>query len=355
MKVLALVTDAFGGHGGIAQYNRDFLSAVCAAPDVSRTVVLPRLAPEAVGELPPGLTQHAPISNKFSYGTVAAELALDLKPDVIFCGHLYHGWLAAMLAKANGARLVSQLHGTEIWSPLRRSDRKGLQASDLVLTVSRDTFARLRNQIIDAKFTGAVLSNTVHPVFTPGDRAAARARFGLGDGVDALLSVSRLDTREGYKGHDKIIPLLPEMHAAGRNVVYLIAGVGDDRARLEQLVASHNLADHVRFLGKVHFDDLPDLYRAADLFVLPSTGEGFGIVYIEAMACGTPALGLRAGGAPDALCDGDLGWCVEADDLSTAITQALDSSRPDPQALYEAVQARFGRDIFRARVASLLS
>ena len=114
----------------------------------------------------------------------------------------------------------------------------------------------------------------------------------------AILTVGRIDPKNnGYKGHDRIIRALPNLRRQDRAVVYLIAGEGDDRARLERLASELGVEDRVRFLGKVPFEDLPDAYRAADLFALPSTGEGFGIVYIEAMACGTPAIGLSMGGA----------------------------------------------------------
>jgi phosphatidylinositol alpha-1,6-mannosyltransferase len=223
-----------------------------------------------------------------------------------------------------------------------------------VLAVSRDTLGRLREQLPAEPGNGVVLNNTVQPDFTPGDRTAARRRFGLGDEA-VLLSVGRLDARKGYKGHDRIIALLRELRAEGRDVVYLIAGTGEDRPRLEALARQQDVATWVRFLGKTPYDQLPDLYRAADLFVLPSTGEGFGIVFLEAMACGTPALGLAVGGAPDALGDGELGYCVEAADLPAALRRALDAPRPDAAELHRAVQARFGQQVFRARVASIIS
>jgi phosphatidylinositol alpha-1,6-mannosyltransferase len=191
----------------------------------------------------------------------------------------------------------------------------------------------------------------VREAFTPGDRAAARARWELGP-TKAILSVSRLDSREAYKGQDRVIKALPALRDQGLRPVYLIAGEGDDLPRLQGLAAAEGVEDQVRFLGRIADADLPDLYRAADLFALPSTGEGFGIVYLEAMACGTPALGLNAGGAPDALCDGELGAMIEEADLAAALqAQLAKPPRPD---LAQEVRRRFGREAFARRLAAIV-
>jgi phosphatidylinositol alpha-1,6-mannosyltransferase len=196
-----------------------------------------------------------------------------------------------------------------------------------------------------------VLNNTVQSRFTPGDRLAARTKFGLGDEF-VLLTVGRLDARERYKGHDRVIAALPLLHhREGRQIVYHIAGDGDDRVRLEAAAKTAGVAERVRFLGQVPAADLPDLYRSADLFVLPSHGEGFGIAFLEATASGTPALGLAAGGAPDALGDGALGTlvgCVGA--LPEALQVAIAAPRPDAAMLSDATASKFGALGFQERI-----
>jgi phosphatidyl-myo-inositol dimannoside synthase len=259
--------------------------------------------------------------------------------------------LAALLARLTGARLFVQLHGIEGWSAPNAATRRAVAAADLVLCVSRDTRAKLLTWSKLAPERAVVLANTVGGAFTPGDRATGRSRWGLSK-EPVILTVGRLDSREGYKGQDRVIAALAILKASGLTPVYLIAGDGDDRPRLETAARVGGVADQVRFLGQVKDTDLPDLYRAANLFVLPSTGEGFGIVYLEAMACGTAALGLRAGGAPDALCDGELGTMVEEADLADAIRAQL---KAKPRAdLADEVLRRFGPDAFRTRLAGIM-
>lgn len=351
-RVLALVTDAFGGYGGIAQYNRDFVTALAKLPQVQRIVVLTRLAPSPLEPLPNKVHQPAALFGRWRYTVAALFQALRTRPTVVFCGHIYHGPLARVLARLVGAKLVSQLHGTEVWGPVARWQLRALESSDLVLTVSRDTRARLLAKADIAPERVQVLNNTVGDQYTPGDRQRARAKFSVGDEF-VVLTVARLDAREGYKGHDRIIPLVAECKRMGRTVTYLIAGIGADRQRLESLATEQGVGEQVRFLGKVANADLPDLYRAADLFALPSTGEGFGIAFLEAMACGTPALGLAVGGAPDALGDGQLGLCLAENDLKRGFEEALKhqgQNRPD---LSIETKGRFGWDSFVVRMAQV--
>lgn len=92
----------------------------------------------------------------------------------------------------------------------------------------------------------------------------------------------------------------------------------------------------------------------ADLYVMPSTGEGFGIAFLEAMACGTPALGLNVAGAIDALADGELGSAVPEADFSAAIARLLAGQKPDRRTLAAAVRRRFGRDVFAKNVSAAI-
>lgn len=354
-RVLALVTEAYGGRGGIAQSARDLIGALAAMEATDDVNVLPRYASDVPTNLPPKVRQHPPSEKRIAYA-IKALAAARKEPEVVLCNHLYMAPLAALVAQRAKAKCVIQLHGVEIWHEPTRLQRKALEQADLLLCVSRDTRARLLTHCAIAPERAVVLNNTVAPSFIPGDRNAARSKFSL-SGEYALLIVGRLDARERYKGHDRVMSALPFLkHPDGREVIFLIAGDGDDRSRLQAQACASGIADRVRFLGQVSSEDLPDLYRAADIFVLPSSGEGFGIVFLEAMACGTPALGLAVGGAPDALADGALGAIVNDDeDLTKALQAEISKPHVAAQTISTSTIKRFGPNTFLASVADMIN
>ena len=349
--MIALVTDAFGGRGGIAQYNRDFLGAAASSGAMSSIRVLPRNAPDPV-VTPRGIKQE-PRAGRSAYVLAALRIALAEHVDVMFCGHLNLAPLAAAIARRAGAKLVVQTHGIEAWPRPSRLIRDSVEKADLILCVSRYTRARVLAWASVVPERVAVLPNTVGERFTPGDAFELRRSWDL-EGKRVLLSVGRMNAVERYKGHDRTIAAIPKLVAAGLNVAYVVLGEGDDRLRLESLAEETGVADRVHFTGAQEADTLLAAYRMADLFVLPSTGEGFGIAFLEAMASGTPALGLGVAGACDALADGELGIMVAEQDFVPALAAALERPKPDPQALHAAVLNRFGPEPFAAGARSIL-
>ncbi len=161
----------------------------------------------------------------------------------------------------------------------------------------------------------------VHPavdteVFRPpGDRSAVRRHLGI-NGCKALLTVAHLVSR---KGHAQVIRSLPVVKLACPEVVYLVVGRGPYKGQLRALAEELGVSDAVRFCGYVPAHELPLYYGAADIHVMPSTCdgdvEGFGISFIEAAVCGTPSIGSRSGGIPDAIVDGETGFLVEPGDI----------------------------------------
>ena len=336
VRILALVGDAYGGRGGIARYNRDLFGALAATG--AEILVLPRLGTVSGEVLPSGVQQCPARFGRLGFSLAALGIAWRFRPvDIVFCGHVYMAPLAALLARLLRARYWLQTHGAEIWRDQRKFVRLAIEAADQVTAVSRATRTHLLGCVDLAPERVRVLPNTVNERFTPGAASPAlRERLQLGRGP-ILLAVGRLSAGERYKGHELVFAALPKLRARFPGMIYAVAGDGDDRARLEACAKRQTGdASAVRFLGYVPDEDLPDLYRLCDLFVMPSSEEGFGIVYLEAAACGLRVIGGAGGGSGDAIPLGSAGTIVDPTDhagLVEAVTRLLGQGRVDSAAV----------------------
>lgn len=144
------------------------------------------------------------------------------------------------------------------------------------------------------------------------------------------MTFGRLVSRERAKGFDEVLDILPQLIGVHPRLVYIIAGDGEDRKRLWERVQREGLAEHVVFTGFIDESDKADLYRLADLYVMPSRGEGFGFVFLEALACGLPVVASSVDGSRDAVRDGLLGEIVNPDkpeELIGAILRGLEKPK----------------------------
>jgi glycosyltransferase involved in cell wall biosynthesis len=159
------------------------------------------------------------------------------------------------------------------------------------------------------------------------DRRAARAALGLPETGPLVFTVRRLVPRMGLEGLLHAFPRLPQVHL-------VIGGTGMLRPRLEETTVRLGLDGRVRFTGFIADDRLPRFYQAADLVVLPSVAlEGFGLIALEALACGTPVVATREAGVADVLDALEPSWLVpdhEPETLARTVAAALDRSRVEP-------------------------
>lgn len=334
VRILALVGDCYGARGGIARYNQDLFEALAGTG--ADILVLPRLGDAGGLSLPQGIRQRPPVFGQLKFSITALWAAWRHRPvDVVFCGHVFMAPLAFVIARLAGAHCWLQAHGTDVWGDRRAIVRASIEAADLVTTVSRATRRILLGWADLAPERVRVLPNTVGDQFTPGPPSPLlRERLALGPGP-ILLTVGRLAASERYKGHEQVFAALPVLRAEFPTLVHVVAGDGDDRARLEAR-AAELVPGAVRFLGYVPDADLPDLYRLADLFVMPSSEEGFGIVYLEAAACGLRVVGGAGGGAGDAIPDARVGLTVDPRDrnaLIDAVRRLLRQGSVEPDAI----------------------
>ena len=239
------------------------------------------------------------------------------------CGVWYPEGLIAYLA---GVRpLVILAHGAELlptvdrwrrpsWNALQRIV---LENADLVIANSEYTQRLVSSVAPKAHVETIPLAvNAAH--FAPVNRDAAKTKFGVA-GKRVLCTVSRI---HHYKAHDTVLRAIASLAPDERTrLIYLVVGKGPYELELRRLAGELGVESHLRWLGFVSEEDLPQVYGASDLFVLCTRDapeeravEGFGLVFLEAQSCGIPVVGTRSGGIPAAIHDGKGGWLIEEDD-----------------------------------------
>jgi len=266
----------------------------------------------------------------------------SVRPSLVVAGDSFRcGWLMERLpphiARANyvlGEELTTPWTGV-IPAWLRRAQGRALRGADLDIAVSRYSAARVVELAGVAPERCVVLPSAVDTsVFRPpADRAALRRALGW-EGRTVLLSLSRQDER---KGTSQVLHALHASRSVPPDWHFVIGGTGDQDVALRELADALGLAQRVTFLGFVPEQDLPALFGAADLFVQPNRDiagdtEGFGIVFLEAGACGTPVLGGIAGGTADAIEHGVTGLRVDGDDAD-AVREGIEQLLADPERL----------------------
>ena len=349
VRLLALVTDAYGGRGGIAEFNRQMIGALASHARVAGIDVVARVVAEALPPLPPGVTFDARATTG-ARAFVQAALRAARRADAVVCGHLHLVPLAAAIATVRRIPLLLVLHGIEAWQRPHGGARGlalglGLRRVDRYVAVSGTTRERFEAWAPVASAQGTVVPNTFDPTpFAPGAASDETLdRYGL-RGRAVVLTLGRLAGLERRKGFDVVLEALPALAERVPDVTYVIAGDGPDRGRLEGKAAELGVADRVVFTGYVDEAGKPDLYRAADCFAMPSRGEGFGIVLLEAMASGVPVVASCADGSREAVRDGLLGPAVDPGDAGAvveAVVGALETENGVPRGLDHFSQARF--------------
>ncbi len=165
------------------------------------------------------------------------------------------------------------------------------------------------------------------------------------------MSMGRLSADERYKGVDEVMELLPALTESFPDLAYMVVGDGSDRLRLEEKRRRLGLSERVIFTGFIAEAEKAKHYSLADAFVMPGRGEGFGFVFLEAMACGVPVVASSLDGSREAVRDGKLGIVVDPDnrdELKAGILEALTRPRGIvPEGLEYFSYANFERRLHR--------
>ncbi|MBE2262347.1 MAG: glycosyltransferase family 4 protein [Burkholderiaceae bacterium] len=354
MRVLLLVTDAYGGHGGIAYYNRCLTEALAEIPEVTEIVVVPRAIRFAPAGMPSKVrfVAHA-AGRKWKFIRAVASLAAR-HFDLLICGHINLLPLAVPLAKLKRVPAVLQVHGIDVWEQPAASLAFWARQVDAVWSVSGVTRDRMNSWAKLPASTYTIIPNTIHldRYGLAPKRSELVARYQLA-GRKVIMTLARLAGDERYKGIDEILEVLGALLIHDPTLIYLIVGDGDDEARLRAKAALLGVADNVVFVGFVEEAEKADYLRLADVFALPGRGEGFGIVFLEALACGVPAVGSQLDGSREALRGGELGELADPRDpasIKACILRTLARPKGVPPGL-----AYFGWPNFQARLARAVS
>ncbi|MGK7890574.1 MAG: glycosyltransferase family 4 protein [Leptolyngbyaceae cyanobacterium] len=365
--VLFLFLEIFSQEGGIQSYVKDIFRAYCALEHPPKgDVFLLRDQPDCANEFGEGpLTFHYFYRSNPTVGRIRMAIAIlfylvQKRPAQVLCGHILLAPLVQKLCGFLNIPYTILTYGKEVWQPLVPKAQLALQQAASIWTISRYTGDKLcaSNHVQTEKlqFLPCAIDGSY---FTPGEKSTALLqRYGLNPDRKILVTVARLWSGDIYKGVDVTLRALPTIQQAVPGVQYLIIGRGDDQPRLAQLATDLDVDDSVVFAGFVATEELRDHYRLADVYVMPSQ-EGFGIVYLEAMACGVPVISGDADGSADPVQDGRVGWRVphrEPEAVAKACIEVLQEQdqRCDGAWLRQEAIAAFGKQAFQNQLQTLL-
>src|SRR6266852_5040953 len=310
----------------------------------------------------PNLTLESFAGHRSTFVRRAVATAMSERVDLALIGHVNYAPVGLLLKRLRpNLRYGVVVHGVEAWSRLPRIRRRALRHADFVMSVSDYT----KRQVVEANGVNPervyLLPNTLawESSETVGSGDGETGRIGEPDAAGhrpmRLLSVCRLDAREQYKGIDTVIRALPAVLARVPDLEYVIVGSGSDLERHKRIAADLGVTDRVQFLGSVDELALRAVYESCDVFVLPSAGEGFGIVFLEAMHYRKPIIAANSGATPEVVKDGETGMLVEtgnAEQLAAAMI-ALATNQPERERMgaagYTRLQEKFRFDHFKRR------
>ncbi|WP_316832740.1 glycosyltransferase family 4 protein [Pedobacter aquatilis] len=284
-----------------------------------------------------------------------------LKSDIVMLSHvnlLIFAWLIKALKPKT--RVILFAHGIEIWKPLRNWKRKFLQRKVEILAVSKYTADCIQQKHhIEAQQIN-ILNNCLDPFFEPPvtfeKPFELMERYAISRDKKILFTLTRLSSQEQYKGYDQVLAAMKNLP---ENVHYIIGGKADtiEAERIKQLIVQYGLQKRVTLTGFIADEEITGHYLLADIYVMPSKAEGFGISFIEASACGCKVIAGNQDGSSAALLNGALGTLIDPNDsaqLQSAILEALELPA-SPLLQQEKTLAHFSFSHYQHKLHQLLT
>jgi asparagine synthase (glutamine-hydrolysing) len=369
-KILFLNLGTFRFTGGIEKFNRAFLKALSDLQTEGKVVADCFSAYDEKADDHYFDIKHYRTFKGNRIRFVFAVWKEAIKYDTIILGHInlaLTGWgIKKMFPRK---RIVLVTHGIEVWDKLKGVKNYVLQNADQILAVSSFTKEAIVNahKIMPEKIV--VFPNTIDPYFSyPADFKKPEylmKRYGIKPGSPIIFTLTRLSATEKYKGYDRVIEVLPSLKTSIPNAKYIIAGKADEREnkRLIALQQEIGLSDTVLLTGFIKEEEVVDHFLLADVFIMPSKKEGFGIVFIEAMACGLPVIAGNKDGSTDALQNGALGQLIDPDsqaEMFDAMVHTLQNGKStdhtcEKKVLQQKVRDAFGYESYKQNLQKILA
>jgi len=275
------------------------------------------------------MSQYLPAKNYTGFNKSRIALGLTSikeasQADMVILNHINLSLIGIAIKLINPKCKVWLIaHGIEVWRPVNFIKRTFLKRySSKIICVSNFTKKQMiiRHQADPNKCV--VLNNAVDPFIKLPDTFEKPEyllnRYGLNTGSQIIFTLTRLASSEQYKGHEQVIKSISYLKQEFPNIKYILSGQYDsiEEVRIRSMIDKYGVNNEVILTGFLKENELTDHFLLADLFVLPSKKEGFGIVFVEALACGLPVICGNADGSIDAIKGGRLGTSINVDDLN---------------------------------------
>jgi phosphatidylinositol alpha-1,6-mannosyltransferase len=329
-KVLVLAP-SLKSIGGIQSYIHTLISGLqdVLGEDHVRVLAV-RGEPEALQDGRVALRMSA----KFRFLRSALTTAISWSPDLVICAHVGLAPVARFIQRLTGIPYWLVLYGIEVWGDLPTVKREALRAAQRYVSITRFTLnaTAARHGLI------ALSALILHPTLPKGRLPSPETSYAEDSRRPMVLTVGRIAASEQYKGHDVMLEAWPVVLRRIPDAVYWIVGDGDDRQRLELRSRELGISGSLHFAGAVSPEELDLCYHRCSVFAMPTRteldahpprGEGFGIVFLEAMAHGRPVVGPCVGAPAEFIRSGEHGLLVDPKD-PLEVARALVELLEDP-------------------------
>ena len=295
---------------------------------------------------------------------ITAAIKEGIKNQLVILSHvnlLVVGFIIKLISPKTKVVLVA--HGIEVWRIFPKWKKMMLNKFDLILPVSEFTKTRMMELygIPEKKIT--VLNNCLDP-FLPLPLKAKKSErllqlYGINENDTVLFTLTRMATGERYKGYDHVIQAVYELRHIKPAIKYLIVGKYDEaeKARLDEIITRLSLQDNIILAGFIPDEEIAIHFNLADIYIMPSQKEGFGIVFIEALYYGKPVIAGNIDGSVDALKNGIFGLLVNPTNqlqITNAIVEVITNRQkfiPDSVKVIE----HFGFDTYKEKLHHILN